>query len=233
MRDKATGVEFFLDVVSPYTWLALMGSERFARQHGVRFEVRPVVYAALLDAHGLVGPVETTAKRRYTAHDVARCAARLGLRLVGPPAHPFRSLEAQRVLVAFRDRPEALALAVRLADACWGAGQDLTDPGVRAAAVAAVGLDAAGLEERIASAEVKLALRRSTDEALARSVFGVPTFALGNELFWGHDRLDDLARRLDGSLPETGAEAERFLARPRGVDRRRPRTPADGTAPLQ
>jgi 2-hydroxychromene-2-carboxylate isomerase len=216
-----TSVGFCLDFVSPYTWLALMRSGSFAREHRVQWTLRPVVYAALLEAHGLVGPVETEAKRRYTAQDIVRAAARSGLTFVGPPAHPFRSLAALRVLVAFADRPQALALAVRLSDACWGEGRDLTDPRVRAQAVEAVGLDAGGLEERIATESVKAALRRSTDEAIADGVFGVPTFVLGTELFWGHDRMDDLARRLDGSLPPPGPPAERFLARPRGVERRR------------
>src|SRR5256885_127511 len=59
-------VQFYLDFVSPYSWLALMQAEHFAVEHGVHWEPRPVVYAALIDAHGLIGPVETPAKRRYT-----------------------------------------------------------------------------------------------------------------------------------------------------------------------
>ena len=71
----------------------------FAAEHGIRWEMRPIVYAALLDAHGLVGPAETPAKRRYTFHDVVRTARHLGLRFEGPPTHPFRSLEALRKIV--------------------------------------------------------------------------------------------------------------------------------------
>jgi 2-hydroxychromene-2-carboxylate isomerase len=186
----------------------------------VRWELRPVVYAALLEDHGLVGPVETAAKRRYTIHDVARSARRLGLRLVGPPAHPFRSIEALRTLVLFRDDPRALRLAVALSDACWSGGRALTDLGVLSGVVSGVGLDAADLGERIAAGPIKEALRRSTDEALAQGVFGVPTFVLDGELFWGHDRMDQLAGRLSGE-PPAFADAEPMLARPAGVVRRR------------
>ena len=105
---------FYLDFVSPYSWLALMQAERFAAEHGVHWEVRPVVYAALLQANGLVGPVEVPAKRRYTLRDVVRCAHELGLRLNGPPEHPFRSLEALRTAYLFRQEPRSLQLAVRL-----------------------------------------------------------------------------------------------------------------------
>lgn len=222
-------VAFYLDFVSPYTWLALTQAEAFGERHGVRWELRPVVYAALLDAHGLVGPVETPAKRRYTIHDVARSARRLGLRLVGPPEHPFRSIEALRTLVLFRDEPHALRLAVALADACWSGGRALTEPDVLSDVVSRVGLDAAGLGERIASEPIKVALRRSTEEAVAQGVFGVPTFALDGELFWGHDRMEHLAGRLTGE-PSPLMDAAPLLTRP-GVARvRGPGGPPRGRA---
>jgi 2-hydroxychromene-2-carboxylate isomerase len=209
------------DVVSPYSWIALMRAERFAADHGVRWIVRPVVYAALLEAHGLVGPVEVPAKRRYTFVDVQRSAARAGLRLAGPPAHPFRSIEALRTICLFADEPGVLDLAAGLADAAWGDGRSLTDSAVLADIVAHAGLDARNLAERISDERVKSRLRSNTDEALRLGVFGVPTFVLDGELFWGHDRLEHLAERLDGrSVVDTGL-LERMLGRPQAVERRR------------
>lgn len=214
-------VPFYLDFISPYTWMALMQSERFAAEHGIRWQLRPVVYAALLDAHGLTGPAETPAKRRYAFNDVVRCAQSYGLRFEGPPEHPFRSLEALRTLFAFRDDPAALRLAVRLSDVCWGEGRPLTDPRVIRAAVESVGLDATALDRRIADGAVKQGLRRMTEGAIDLGVFGVPTFVVDGELFWGHDRLEHLARRLSGEAPPPAELVRSFLARPRGVDRTR------------
>jgi 2-hydroxychromene-2-carboxylate isomerase len=214
-------IPFYLDFISPYSWLALMQSERFAEQQGIRWEMRPVVYAALLDAHGLVGPAESAAKRRYTFHDVVRCAAELGLGISGPPEHPFRSLEALRTLYLFRSGPSAPRLAVELADAAWGQGRSLTDPAVLRDVVVSVGLDAGGLAERIADPAVKNGLREMTEGAIAAGVFGVPTFVHEGELFWGHDRMDTLARRLSGATPAPGGLGKKILARPRGVDRKR------------
>lgn len=223
----ARAVRFYLDLVSPYTWLALMRAEEFESLHAVRWDVRPVVYAAILDAHGLVGPVETEAKRRYTFEDVARCARRQGVTLLAPPAHPFRSLEALRTLLLFRDTPRALALARALADDCWGKGRDLTDVGVLEETVAAAGLPAQDLAARLTDPALKEALRAQTGEAIALGVFGVPTFVLDGEIFWGHDRMDHLAERLSGELPDTRREAATILSRPRGADRsQRPRRPA-------
>lgn len=214
-------VHFYLDFISPYTWLALKGAERFAQEHRVEWEVRPVVYAALLTAHGLVGPAETAAKRRYTFYDVSRIARLNGWRISGPPRHPFRSLEALRTLFLFREDPYALKLAVRLADACWAEGRDLEDAEVRSECVDQVGLDASDLEERIAAPGVKDGLRGLTESAITDGIFGVPTFVVEGELFWGHDRLEHLARFLSGDLGSASTAAEEILARPRGVDRRR------------
>jgi 2-hydroxychromene-2-carboxylate isomerase len=213
-------VLFFFDPVSPYSWIALMRAERFAADHGVRWIPRPIVYAALLDAHRLVGPVEVPAKRRYTFIDVQRSAARAGLRLVGPPAHPFRSIEALRTICLFAGDPAELALAARIADAAWGEGRALTDLAVLTDIVSRAGLDARGLAERIADERVKTQLRRNTDEALGLGVFGVPSFVLDGELFWGHDRLEHLADRLAGALPLDPGLLERMLGRPQAVQRR-------------
>jgi len=214
-------IRFYLDFISPYAWLALMRSKSFAEEHGIRWDVFPVVYAALLDVHDLVGPAESEAKRRYTFHDVARLAQVLGLKFVGPPCHPFRSLESLRTLFLFRRDPQALELAMRLAHTCWGEGRDLSDLGVLRAVVDEVGLDATDLDERITTPETKRGLRALTEDAITRGVFGVPTFLRGKEMFWGHDRLDQLAASLAGETSPAAAKADAFLRRPRGVDRRR------------
>lgn len=217
----ARSVRLYFDFVSPYSWLALMRAEEFAAEHDVAWDLRPVVYAALLDAHGLSGPAETPAKRHHLAYDIARIASHAGLRLVGPPAHPFRPIEALRTVVLYREAPQALRLAVGLADAGWGRGLALTDPRVLCDVVSDCGLDAVGLEGRIAAPEIKQALFDTTREAIADDVFGVPTFVFDSHLFWGHDRMEALARQLSGSVGSCAPEAEAFLARPGAVVRRR------------
>ncbi len=213
-------IPFYFDLVSPYSWLALRQVETFAAHHGVAFSPRPVVYAALLEAAGLVGPVESPTKRAYTFTDVVRCARRLGLPITGPPAHPFRSLQALRVACLFRREQGGLALCAALAHAAWGEGRDLEDPSVLAGVVEAAGLPAGKLEERCRTPEIKEDLRRLTAEAVAAGVFGVPTFVLDGELFWGHDRLDHLADRLSGGLDDPRETAAALLTRPATAWRR-------------
>jgi 2-hydroxychromene-2-carboxylate isomerase len=214
----------FFDFVSPYSYLALTHLAPFGERHGIEWDPAPVFYAALLDANHLVGPAETLAKRRYTLTDVLRAAELQGVPLVGPPAHPFRSLEALRVATVFAGHPRALELSVALSAACWAEGRDLTDWGVLAEVVGRVGLDGGktepeGLAIRASAPEVKRALQERTAAAIEAGVFGVPTFELDGELFWGHDRLDHLAARADGRLSDLSGRASVLELRPRGSDR--------------
>ena len=213
-------VSVYFDVISPYAWLGVTALPAFPADLGVRWDLRPVVYAKLLDAHGLSGPAEVAVRRRYLVHDVHRLATLRGLTYQGPPAHPFRSLEALRTICLFREAPQALDLAVGLLRACWEQGRDLTDLAVVGEVVATVGLDAGDLAARVSAPEVKRALIDSTQAALDAGVFGVPTCVWQGELFWGQDRLSHLEARLRGSLPGLPAgDAARLLARPRGADR--------------
>ncbi|MGD8377733.1 MAG: 2-hydroxychromene-2-carboxylate isomerase [Acidobacteriota bacterium] len=212
-------IRLYFDVVSPYTWLALLEAGAFARRNGIVWDPRPVVYGALLGAWDLVGPVEVPVKRDYTFRDVARCARLLGRRLVGPPAHPFRSVAALRAFLLFRPAVPPLPLAVALADAAWGEGRDLTDPSVLAWVVERAGADPAGLEARLRDDGVKRELHEATEEARARGVFGVPTFEHEGRLFWGHDRLPHLEAVLQGRLPVSPPEVEEVLRRPAGARR--------------
>ena len=219
-EDTLRQVRFYLDFVSPYTYLVLVRAHEFARANQVEWQLRPVVYGALLDATGLVGPVEVPAKRRYTHRDILRSARLSGIPLAGPPEHPFRSLEALRTLCLFRHDQRALELAVDLAEACWGDGKSLTDLAVIEEVVAGLGLDAAALGERISEEAVKLDLHDLTREALESGVFGVPSFEYEGDIFWGHDRLDHLAARLTGELADLGPELDEMERRPSGVTRK-------------
>lgn len=213
-------VLMYLDFVSLYTYLALTQTERFATQHDVAWRLRPVVYGVLLDRAGLVGPVETAAKRRYTLQDVSRAAEILRLPMVGPPAHPFRSLEALRLLVTYSDDDLAMPLALALAAAAWGHGEDLIQTEVLERVAAEMGATRRPVAELVIDPDVKLALRSNTERAIERGVFGVPTFEYEGELFWGHDPLPHLAARLEGRLGPAADPAEAMMSRPRGIDRK-------------
>ncbi len=214
-------VTLWFDYISPYSYLALTQVEAFGREHEVAWLVRPLFYAAVLDATGRMGPAEIPIQRAYTLRDILRAAELLGVPLTGPPAHPFRSLLALRATALVQDEPLALPLAIALSRAAWGKKRNLEDPAVVAEVTSAAGLDGPALVARAESEEAKSLLRRNTEEALAAGVCGVPTFGWEGELFWGHDRMAHLAARLTGRLSSPESRAVALDKMPRGADRAR------------
>ena len=190
-------VEFYFDPVSPYAWLA---AEQLSRVTAAGGDIvcRPILLAALLNAHGTKGPAEVPAKREYVFRDVMRQAKRLGLPFCGPPSHPFNPLAALRAILAVEGEAQRLVLTRRLLAAVWSEGIDIADPETLSGVLSRSGFDSAALLAAAATPEVKQRLRSFTQEAIDARVFGVPTFRLHGELFWGADRLDTLVWALKG-----------------------------------
>jgi len=217
-----THLDCYVDLVSPYVWLALHELPRVDAAAGAPVRLVPVLFAGLLNAHGNLGPAEVPAKRCYVFRDVMREAARRGLPFAGPPGHPFNPLTALRMCTALADDTARRALARELAGACWERGDDIGDAAVLVRLADGIGLDGAALLGAAETVEVKRQLTNATAQAVADGVFGVPTYRLqdGGELFWGGDRLDALLWRLGGNAIDEGA-LEAFLAREPLAERQR------------
>jgi 2-hydroxychromene-2-carboxylate isomerase len=192
---------FSFDFISPYAYLGWHLGRRVAERRGVAFEPRPVLFAALLNAYGHKGPAEIPPKRRYVAKNVLRLAHDARVRILPPPSHPFRPLLALR-LASLPLPPERRSQLIdRLFAAAWGGGPGLESPPEVARVLVEAGFDGPALVAQAGSPEAKDSLRRSTDAALAEGVFGVPTFHVGQELFWGVDALPHAERALLGQDP--------------------------------
>jgi 2-hydroxychromene-2-carboxylate isomerase len=212
-------VDFYFDFVSPYPWLASHQLGELRECTAVKFCFVPVLFAALLDHHSNMGPAEIPAKRRYTFQDAERWAVHLGLKFKSPPAHPFNPLKPLRVTSAIdRDDLREL-LAVRLLDAAWSEGRDITSDIVISEVADSVDLNGRELLEKARTLEIKERLRLQTERAIQAGVFGVPSFVVNGELFWGNDRLHLLKEYLQGRLPTDKAKVEEILSRPRAADR--------------
>jgi 2-hydroxychromene-2-carboxylate isomerase len=210
MGDQAI-VRYYFDPISPYVWLSAPAIERIEAA-GARVVFEPVLFAAMLHAHGHKGPAEIEAKRAYTFRDVMRQAARQGLAFAGPPGHPFNPLTALRMCLAIAGQAERRRFALALFSACWERGLDISDAAVLARLARECDLDGEALLVAAADPVIKQRLASDSERAIADGVFGVPTFRYGDELFWGGDRMDALLWRLQGNGIDEERLAE-FLAR--------------------
>ena len=189
-------VEFFFDVGSPTAYLAYTQLPRIAAECGATLVYRPMLLGGVFKATGNASPVSVPAKGRWMGQDIARWARRYGVPFQFNPHFPINTLTLMRGAAGLQlRRPEALVPYLdAVFHAMWVAPRKLGDvaelTAVLAALPAGLGLDADAFGALVADPEVKARLVASTDEAVARGVFGAPTCFVGEQMFFGQDRLD-------------------------------------------
>ena len=183
-------IEFLLDVGSPTTYLAHRRLPAIAARTGATVDYIPVLLGGIFKATGNSPPGLVAARGKWMQVDMARYAAREGVTLVHNPDFPINTITMMRMLTAARGTAEFAPLVETLMSAMWEKPRNMGDPAVLAATLAAAGLDPTALLARAAEAEVKGALIAATEYAVSRGAFGAPTFFVGDEIFFGQDRLD-------------------------------------------
>jgi 2-hydroxychromene-2-carboxylate isomerase len=185
-------VEFFFDVGSPSSYLAWTQLPALCREAGAELVYRPTLLGGIYQATGNASPATIPAKGRYTNVDFARYARRYGVPLVINPYFPIITLFLMRGVTGVQLRaPERLQDFLRgVFHAMWVEPQNLNEPALTEQAIVAAGFDPVQVAAWAGEADVKARLRATTDEAVARGAFGAPTMYVGDEMFFGQDRLD-------------------------------------------
>ena len=207
-------LDWYFDFISPFAYLQW---RRLRRDHAdVALNPKPLLFAAILNHVGQLGPAEIPQKRRHTYRIVLWQARELGIPLHFPPAHPFNPLPALRLCLAAPDRMQAIdAIFAHL----WEHG--LQGDSIDALADVAKSLGIDDPAAAIARDEVKRELQANGEEAMALGVFGVPTLKVRDELFWGNDATG-LALSYARDPATLDAEMRRVDDLPEAVQRRRP-----------
>lgn len=221
-------VDFYFDYISGYAYLAWVQLRTLCAKRNAQLAAHPTLFAGLLNHWGQLGPAEIEPKRRWAYSDAFRTARIHGLPFSCPKFHPFNPLPALRLSLAEVGGEAQHEIIDAIFHAGWGGGIDLGSPEELCAALDARGLDGAALVEKAASPDAKVALKSSTDEALSRGVFGVPSMIVGAELFWGSDRMEFVALALDGEDPLDRAWVDEVLSRPKMAERRPKKEPSPG-----
>lgn len=182
-------IEFLFDVGSPTTYLAHRRLPAIAARTDATIDYIPVLLGGIFKTTGNAPPGGVAARGRWMNIDMARYAAREGITLAMNPAFPINTITMMRMLTAVRGTPEFAPLLEALFVAMWQAPQNLGDPVVLAGVLSAAGFAPDALLAKAADPEVKAALVAATEYAVSRGAFGAPTFFVGDEIFFGQDRL--------------------------------------------
>jgi len=185
-------VEFYFDFGSPTTYLAWTQLPQLCAETGAALVYKPMLLGGVFQATGTASPVTIPAKGRFMLQDLARYARRYQVAMTFNPHFPINTLGLMRAAVAVQLRlPERFEAFLKLIfEAMWVEAHNLGDPAVLAKVLAEGGFEPQALLALSAEQEVKDALKATTEEALKRGVFGAPAMFVGDELFFGQDRLD-------------------------------------------
>jgi 2-hydroxychromene-2-carboxylate isomerase len=202
---------WYFDFVSPYSYLQFEAYPELVQTA----ELRPVLFAGLLNHWGGKGPAEVPAKRLQTYRHTCWQARQRGIAMTYPPAHPFNPIHALRLALALDCRYLAIKTIFEF---IWKEGRSVSGewPGL----TERLGLDAAAADALIAKQRVKDALAANGRQAIDRGVYGVPTFDTGKELFWGLDATDMLLDYLENPGMFDEPEMRRIAALPIGAARK-------------
>ncbi|OGA17619.1 MAG: disulfide bond formation protein DsbA [Betaproteobacteria bacterium RIFCSPLOWO2_02_FULL_66_14] len=191
-------MEFWFDLGSPAAYLAWKRLPKVLAGTGASVAYKSMLLGGVFKAQGHASPVTIPAKGRWLLGDLARYARRDDVPLAFPPGFPVNTLALMRGAIGLQMRNPVrfVPYVDAMYDALFGQANDLRDEKVLAAALSAAGFDPAEMFALASDAEIKQALIRNTEEAVSRGVFGAPTFFVGDEMFWGQDRMDFVAEAL-------------------------------------
>ena len=198
MSVRAT---FYFDVISPWSYLVDVMLRR--EPLPVDLQLRPVLFAGLLNHFGHKGPAEIERKRRFTYELATWTAQQLDIPFRMPVAHPFNPIRYLRLILACGGTPQVVSAVF---DVLYTDGVDPESDATWRAALARLGLEREPPD--IGAPHIKAELRKNTEVAANEGVFGVPTVVVDGRLFWGLDSLPMLRAFLRGD-PRYDSEAMR------------------------
>jgi 2-hydroxychromene-2-carboxylate isomerase len=194
-------VDFIFDFGSPNAYLAWKVLPAIAARHGARVNLLPCLLGGIFKATGNQAPAiafaEVKGKMAYEMLEMRRFIAAHGLNAFRfNPHFPVNTLLLMRGLIAARRAGTGEAYLEAMLKGMWEDGLKLDDPEVFVAAANAAGLDGAALLAATSDPEVKAELAANTEAAVARGTFGIPTFFVGDEMFFGKERLPQVEAEL-------------------------------------
>lgn len=192
-------IEFFFDCSSPWSYLAFRNIQAAAKKQNVEIAWRPVLVGGIFNAVNqrmYAGREDMDSPRnRYLLKDLQDCARQAGVRIAFPPkVFPVNSVKAMRGCLWLAQNSSTHDQLLPFIEATFAAyfthQQDISLDEVVARICGECGIDQTGFMAGIAQADIKAQLKANTDEAIAKGAFGVPTFFVGTDMYFGNDRLD-------------------------------------------
>ncbi|MCL4182227.1 MAG: 2-hydroxychromene-2-carboxylate isomerase [Burkholderiaceae bacterium] len=196
--------DFYFDYGSPTSYLAWVQLPGIVERTGVTIHYKPILLGGVLKAAGNASPMDVPAKRNWMARDMASFARRYGVPFRLNPLFPINTLPLMRGAIHAQREGFLVPYSDAMFRAMWVDARDMSNPAVIAEVLAGAGIDAARLMAGAQEPGIKEALKAETEAAVQRGLFGAPVLFVGDEMFFGQDRLpyaEEQLRSLGRSAP--------------------------------
>jgi len=192
-------VEFYFDLGSPYSYLAYYRLLQIAEQQEIQIVYKPILLGGVFKATGNRSPIEIPVKGVYSILDMQRWAEYYQIPMQMNPHFPMNTLTLMRILTGVQLlHVEKFEQVLKLLfDAMFGTPQNLNEPTVLAEVLKPSGFSVEDIMSMVQSDVVKQKLITETEQAIQRGLFGAPTFFVGDEMYWGQDRLHFVEQALN------------------------------------
>ncbi|MBX3528695.1 MAG: 2-hydroxychromene-2-carboxylate isomerase [Rhodoblastus sp.] len=188
--------EFFFDFGSPASYLAYTQMDGIAQRTGAEIVWRPMLLGGVFKATGNASPAMVPAKGKWMNADLPRFAERYGVAYNRNPFFPVNTLLMMRGAAAYEGTPEFRPYVDAMFKAMWVDQKNMNDMPTAAGVLKAAGFDPQAFMATAESQDAKDRLKATTEEAVARGVFGAPTTFVGDHMYFGQDRLDFVEQAL-------------------------------------
>ena len=192
-------VEFYFDLGSPYSYLAYYRLLQMAEQQEIQIVYKPILLGGVFKATGNRSPIEIPVKGAYSILDMQRWAEYYHIPMQMNPHFPMNTLTLMRILtgVQLLHLEKFEQVLKLLFDAMFGTPQNLNELTVLAEVLKPSGFSVEDIMSMVQSDVVKQKLITETEQAILRGIFGAPTFFVGDEMYWGQDRLHFVEQALN------------------------------------
>ena len=192
-------VEFYFDLGSPYSYLAYYRLLQMAEQQEIQIVYKPILLGGVFKATGNRSPIEVPVKGVYSILDMQRWAEYYQIQMQMNPHFPMNTLTLMRILtgVQLLHLEKFEQVLKLLFDAMFGTPQNLNELTVLAEVLKPSGFSVEDIMSMVQSDVVKQKLITETEQAILRGIFGAPTFFVGDEMYWGQDRLHFVEQALN------------------------------------
>ena len=182
--------DFYFDFISPYSFLAHKEIIKIERKNSIKIKYKPILLGGLHNLHGIKAPAFIPAKAKHMIRDCKLIAEKNNIKFKFNSYFPIKSLNLMRgVFVAEEDNYKSLYID-SIFNAIWQDGLNMNDENVIHKVLKNLNINPKTFDLRSASSSIKESLRKRSNAAYERGIFGAPTFVSNNKIFWGQDRLE-------------------------------------------